>query len=78
MVARGEVAGGLGEKGEGTKKYKWQLQKSHGDGKYSTGDIVNNIITLYGARRALETSGGTLCKVYDCLTLCCPPETNKK
>ena len=29
---------------------------------------VNNIvITMYGVRRVLEISGGTLCKVYDCL-----------
>ena len=46
-----------------------QLQNSHGDVKYSLGNIVSNIvITTYGARWALNSSGGTLCKVYDCQT----------
>ena len=45
------------------------LQNSHGDVKYSVGDVVDNIvITMYGARWVLKISGGTLSKIYDCLT----------
>ena len=54
MVARGEGYRGLGEKGEGVEK----LQNSHGDTKYSIENTVNNsMITMCGARWALEISG---------------------
>ena len=44
-------------------------QNSHEDVKYSIGNVVNNIVrTVYGTRWVPEISGGTLCKVYDCLT----------
>ena len=47
----------------------WWLQHSPEDVKYSIGSTVNNIvITMYGVRWALENSGGTLYKVYDCVT----------
>ena len=46
-----------------------QLQNSHWDVNYSTGNIVNYIVvTMYGARWILELLRGTLSKVYDCLT----------
>ena len=32
----------MGKKGEGIKKYKWQLQNSHGDVKYSIENRVGN------------------------------------
>ena len=39
-------------------------QNSLGDVKHSIGNIVNNIVmTVYGARWALEISEDTLCKV---------------
>ena len=41
------------------KKYRSAVTNSHGDGKYSTGNILNNIvITMDGARWALDSSGG--------------------
>ena len=40
-----------------------------GDIKYRAVYIVNNTVTtIYGAKWVLEISGGTLCKVHDCLT----------
>ena len=43
--------GGLGEKGEGIKKYKLTVTNSQEDVKYSMENIVNNIvITTYGVR----------------------------
>lgn len=56
----------LGEKGEGLRSTDWKLQNSHGDVKYTTGNIVNNII-MYGARWILEI-GKLLCKLYGYLT----------
>ena len=45
---------GLGawvKKVKGFRSTDWLLQNSHRDVKYSTGNIVNNIlITMYGAR----------------------------
>ena len=35
---------GLGERGEGLRSINWQLQNSHGAVKYSTGNIVSNIV----------------------------------
>ena len=35
----------------------WQLQNSHGGVKYSTGDTVNNNVTIYGARWVLDLLG---------------------
>ena len=56
--------------------HRW-LQDSHGDVKHGIGNIVNNIvITVCGARWELKILGGTLCKVYDCLTTSWTPETN--
>ena len=41
------------------------LQNSHGDVKYSVGDVVNNIvITMYGARWVLKILGGALREAY--------------
>ena len=49
-------AGGLGEKGEGIKKYKW-TENSHGDVKYSPGNTVDNtVIPMCGA--GWELGGG--------------------
>ena len=69
MVARRRAFGELGEKGEGTKKSRSVVIKDSRDVKYSIGNIVNNnIIIRYGTHWVLEVSGGTLCKVHDCLT----------
>ena len=38
------------------------------DVKYSIGNVVNTVITMYGVRWVLEILGGTLCKVYAWLT----------
>ena len=53
--------GGWVEKMKGLRSTNWQLQNSHGDVKYSIGNIVNNIvITVCGVRRTLELSGGIM------------------
>ena len=60
---------GLGEKCEEVEKYRLVVTKQLWDVKYSIGNIVGNIVIhVYGARWVLETSGGTLCKLYDYLT----------
>ena len=47
----------------------WSLQNSHGHVKNSIENVGNNIvIIMYGAGWVLEISGGSLCKVYVCLT----------
>ena len=52
---------------KGLRTTEWQLQHSHEGVKYSTGNIVNNIVvTVCGAMWVLEILG-SLCKVYDCL-----------
>ena len=57
------------EKGKGLRCTDWQLQKSRGDVKSRTGNLVSNItVTMYTARWVLEISRGTLYKVYDCVT----------
>ena len=51
---RGGV-GGWAKKVKGLRSTNWQLQTSHGDGKYSLRNTVNNItITMYGARLVLD------------------------
>ena len=42
---RGGVFGSWVKKVKGLRNTKWKLQNSHGDVKYSVGNIVNNIIT---------------------------------
>ena len=64
---------------KGLRSTNWQLQSIHRDVKYGIGDIVNNIVTtVRGARQIPEISGGTLCKVHDCLAQCYTSETNTK
>lgn len=59
----------LVEKGKGTKKYKSVVTIQSQNVKYSTGNLVSNIvISIYGARWVLELSGGSLCKLHKCLT----------
>ena len=53
---------------KGLRSTNWKLQNSPGDVKHSIGNIVNTVITTYGARWVLEIQGGTLYKVHDCLT----------
>ena len=54
------MGGGLGDWVKRVKRLRctdWQLQNSHGDVQYSTGDIVTNIvINMCGARWALDLS----------------------
>lgn len=46
------------KKGEGTKQDNWQLQNSHGDVKYSMGNIVDDVVrTMNGARWAPDLWG---------------------
>ena len=67
-IDRREGIGRLSEKVRSLRSIDWQLQNSHGDVKYSMGNIVNNtVITMYGASKILEKSWRTLCK-YDYLT----------
>ena len=48
VVARGEGVWRMGEKVKALRSTKELLQNSHRDVKYSTGNIVNNIlITIY-------------------------------
>ena len=51
MVARRGLVKGLSEKVRGLRSINWLLQNSHRDVKYSTGNIVNNIlVTMYSVR----------------------------
>ena len=68
-VARREESCGMGEKGDGTEKYRWAVTEQSQDGKCSTGSVVTDmVITMCRAKWALKISGGSLCKVCDCLT----------
>ena len=54
MVPEGREVGRVGEKVKGLWSTNWQLWNSHGDVKYSRGNIVNNVvITMYGGRWVL-------------------------
>ena len=44
IVARGEGVGDCVKKVKGLRSTDWSLQNSHGDAKYSIGNIVNNIV----------------------------------
>lgn len=56
-VPRGEGLG-LGEKGEGIKKYQLAVTKQSRGCKHSAGNTVSDgVITACGARRGLETQG---------------------
>ena len=53
---------------EGRRSADWWPRNSHGDVKHGTENVVSNtVITMYGAQRVLEMSGGTLGKSYDYL-----------
>ena len=57
------------KKVKGLRSTDWPLQNSHGNVKYSIGNIINNsVITMSSARLLLDISRGTLCKVHNCLT----------
>ena len=48
----------------GLRSTNWSLQNSHGDVKYSIGNIVNNIvITVYGVRWVLDLLGWSFSKL---------------
>ena len=54
---------------KGFRSTDWWLQNSPRNVKHSIGNIANNIvITIYGARKVLEISGESLCKLYNFLT----------
>ena len=60
LVATGEGAGGLGERGEGSRRTDQRLQNSHRDVKYSRGNVVNDtVITLCGVGKYLNYRGTT-------------------
>ena len=68
MVARQKGSGELGEKDEGTEKYRLIVPSSHGEVKCSTANTVNSVvITVCAARWGLEILGGALSEVYNCL-----------
>ena len=49
------------KKGKGLRSTNWQLQNSHGDIKYSLGNIVNTIVmTIHGIRCIQDLLGGHL------------------
>ena len=52
---------------KGLRSTDCSLQNSHGDVKCSIENIVNIVITTYGARWVLEIPGRTLCGEYDYL-----------
>ena len=59
----GEGFVSLGEKGEGIKKYKLQLQNRHRDVTYRLENIVNDIlITIHGVKWVQELLARSLCK----------------
>ena len=64
--------GGLEEwvtKVSGLRSADWQLTKQSWECKVQHKKYSQYIvITIHGARWVLEMSGGTLCKVYNCLT----------
>ena len=46
------------KKVKGLRTINWELQSSHGDGKYSIGSVVSNIvIPMYGASSVLDLLG---------------------
>ena len=56
--ARREVSWAGYKSLKGLESTNWQLQNGHRDVKYSTGNIVDNIvITVYGARWLLNLRG---------------------
>ena len=75
MVTRWEV-GGWVKKMIGLGCTNWQLQNSHGDVKYSIGNIVDNtVIITYGVRWCKTYRRITLLSYKDVYPLCCPSET---
>ena len=72
MVARvGESWGGRVKKMERLRSTNLLFQNSRGDVKYSIGNRVSDtVITVYVGPGGTwnNGAGGTLCKVYDCLT----------
>ena len=65
----GEGLGDWVKRRKGLHSISWPLQNSHGDVKYSVGNISNNIvITMYGARSVLNLWWGSLCKLHKFLT----------
>ena len=74
----GRGVGGLAEGGKRTKKHKLMVTKESQGCKVHRNTVDNMVITVYTARWVLETSKGTICKVYDCLTTMNTPETNTK
>ena len=64
--------GGLGnwvKKVKGLRTTNWQPQNSHGDVKYTLGNIVNNItITMYCARWVLKILGGLFGSLRSAMT----------
>lgn len=53
-----------GEKGKGLRSTGWQLPKSPGDVKDSTGDLSSDtVITTYSAKWAPDLPGGSLRRV---------------
>ena len=67
-IQRGGRSGDREEEVKGLRRTMWS-QNSHRRVKYGIGTIISNtVITVSGARWALEISGGRSVKVYDCLT----------
>ena len=59
----GSGVGGLGEKIKGSRSTDWELKDSHTGVKYSTGNMVTNIVITVWCHLGAGNIGGTLCKV---------------
>lgn len=69
MVTRWEGAGGLGGKGERDQEVQTASYKTRrGDVKYSTGDIVSNIVNNHArSQRDTRLTGWSPRNLYKCL-----------
>lgn len=63
------VEGGLGEKGEGMRKYKLVCRKQSGGRRAQVGTIVNGTATAVRRARCVGAVGESLRKVYACLII---------
>ena len=68
MFARWGGVRELGEKVKRLRSTNCQLQNDHGDVTYSLGNIVNNVITMYGVKWVWTLSGESLPQLYKCPT----------
>lgn len=64
----GELKGWV-KKVKGFVSTNWPSENSHGDVRYSIGNIVNNMaVIMYSVREVQDLLGGSFPKLYKCLT----------